>query len=61
MTKQNIVELVKEHYPGNERMLEWAIAMDNQPKDWSNFLMAIVILLIPVLVLVLRLKSEGKI
>lgn len=60
MTK-SIVEFVKEHYPDDEHMLEWAIAMDNQPKDWSNFLMAIVILLIPVLVLVLRLKSEGKI
>lgn len=60
MAKQNIVEFVKEHYPGNEHMLKWAIAMDNQPKDWSNFLMAIVILLIPVLVLVLRLKSEGR-
>ena len=57
---KSIVEFVKEHYPGDEHMLEWAIAMDNQPKDWSNFLMAIVILLIPVLVLVLRLKSEGR-
>lgn len=60
MTK-SIVEFVKEKYPGDEHMLEWAIAMDNQPKDWSNFLMAIILLLIPVLVLVIRLKSEGRI
>ena len=59
MTK-SIVEFVKEHYPGDECMLEWAIAMDNQPKDWSNFLMAIILLiLVPLLVLVLRLKREG--
>ena len=59
---KSVVELVKEHYPDNEEMLKWAIAMDNQPKDWSNFLMAIILLiLVPLLVLVIRLKSEGVI
>ena len=60
MMTKSIVEFVKEKYPGNEHMLKWAIAMDNQPKDWSNFFMAIILLiLVPLLVLVLRLKREG--
>lgn len=58
MTK-SIVEFVKEHYPDDEHMLEWAIAMDNQPKDWSNFFFAIAILLSALLIIVLVWKSRG--
>lgn len=58
MTK-SIVEFVKEHYPDDERMLKWAIAMDNQPKDWSNFLLVICFLLAVAVVNIIILKQRG--
>ena len=58
MTK-SIVEFVKEKYPGDEHMLDWAIAIENQPKDWSNFLLVICFLLAVLLVNIIILKQRG--
>lgn len=49
--------IIEKYYPNDEHMIKWAESMKNKPKDWSNFLLAIAMLLSALLITSVSLEK----